>query len=380
MSDFIKNECFKFYNSCMTNGLKWRDIPKETVEDFLKERNIEKQYFEMNMKNIEYMYSFPKKIETFGIELEYAGRDNACNSNHELTEDLKYDSSVAGDGREWNLRPQKISEITSEKYKKLLESWMVTASNHGCLIHASAGNHIHFGRESTVAAYRETLEYDDEDCPDSEVMCSIGESVRKVFALFFGEGIPLYDKENNILTFDKKKKLTKTLNEETYTYIKKCYEALQFLYSVSNRSGNEAYGLGYDGTRGYTRHATVEIRVFRTTTDYRSVIARVLVSKFFVEWCCKARFADYEYIDWEEVPSIWDEINKEENKTIKDMYTYLAFHEHNKHSVGLSKDELREKLNVPKNICLAIKRRSSMIAKALLPNTAENKVKELFKF
>lgn len=380
MSDFIKNECFKFYNSCMTNDLSWRNIPKEAIENFLKERNIEKQYFEMNMKNIEYMYSFPKKIETFGIELEYAGRDNACNSNHELTEDLKYDGSVAGDGREWNLKPQKISDITSEKYKKLLESWMVTASNHGCLIHASAGNHIHFGRESNIAAYRETLEYGDEDCPDSEVMCSIGESVKKVFALFFGERTTLYDKENNKIEWKNKKKLTKTLNEETYTYIKKCYEALQFLYSVSNRSGNENYGLGYDGTRGYTRHATVEIRVFRTTTDYRSIIARVLVSKLFVEWCCKARFADYEYIDWEEVPSIWDEINKEENKTIKDMYTYLAFHEHNKHNIGLSKDELREKLNVPKNICLAIKRRSSMIAKALLPNTAEKKAKELFKF
>lgn len=380
MSDFIKNECFKFYNSCMTNDLNWRNIPKETVENFLKETGIEKQYFEMNMKNIEYIYSFSKKIETFGIELEYAGRDNDCNRNHKLTEDLKYDSSVAGDGREWNLNPQKISDITSEKYKKLLESWMVTASNHGCLIHASAGNHIHFGRESTIAAYRETLEYDDENCPDSEVMYRIGESTQRVFALFFENRIQLYDKENNKILWEEKKKLTKKLNEETSTYVKKCYEALQFLYSVSNRSGNEQYGLGCDGTRGYTRHATVEIRAFRTTTDYRSVIARVLISKFFIEWCCKAKFADYGYIDWEEIPSIWDEINKEENKTIKDMYTYLAFHEHNKHSVGLSKNELREKLNVPKNICLAIKRRSSMIAKALLPNTAENKVKELFKF
>lgn len=380
MSDFKKNECYKFYNACMTNGLNWRDVPKETVEDFLNKTDIEERHFESNMLSIEYMYSWPKKIETFGIELEYAGRNNACNRNHELTEDLKHDGSVAGDGREFNLKPQEISDITSEKYQKLLESWMVTASNHGCLIHASAGNHIHFGRNSTIDEYLETLEYDDESGPESEVMHSVGESVRKVFALFLGERMPIYDKENNTLEWEDKKKLTKTLNEETYMYIKRCYEALQFLYSVSNRSGNEDYGLGADGTRGYTRHATVEIRVFRTTTDYRSVIARVLVSKFFIEWCCKARFADNKYIDWDEVPSIWDEINKEENKTIKNMYTYLAFHEHNKHNVGLSKDELREKLNVPKNMSLAIKRRSSMIAKALLPNTAENKVKELFKF
>ena len=71
MSDFIKNECFKFYNNCMTNGLSWQNIPKETVENFLKETGIEGQYFEMNMKNIEHMYKFPKKIETFGI---YEGR------------------------------------------------------------------------------------------------------------------------------------------------------------------------------------------------------------------------------------------------------------------------------------------------------------------
>lgn len=380
MSDFAKNECYKFYNNCL-HLLNWRNIPKEAIEDFLNKTGIQGEYFASNMAAIEYIYSWPKKIETFGIELEYAGRDNACNRNHELTEDLKYDGSVAGDGREWNLKPQEISDITSEKYQKLLESWMVTASNHGCLIHASAGNHIHFGRNSTIDEYLETLEDDYIDGPDSEVMSSIGESVRKVFAIFFGERMPIYDKDNNTLEWSDKKKLTKKLNEETtYPYIKKCYEALQFLYSVSNRSGNENYGLGADGTRGYTRHATVEIRVFRTTTDYRSVIARVLVSKFFIEWCCKARFADYKYIDWAEIPSIWDEINKEENKTVKDMYTYLAFHEHNKHNVGLSKNELCEKLNVPKNISLAIKRRSSMIAKALLPNTAENKVKELFKF
>lgn len=379
MSDFEKNECFKFYNNC-SHLLNWRNIPKEAVEDFLNKTGINGDSFASNMANIEYMYSWPKKIETFGIELEYAGRNNACNERHELTEDLKYDGSVAGDGREWNLKPQEISDVTSEKYKKLLESWMVTASNHGCLIHASAGNHIHFGGNSTIDEYLETLEYDDDDGPNSEVMHRVGESVRKVFYLFFGGNTPLYDKENNQLTWGDKTKLTKTLNEETASFLKKCYEALQFLYSVSNRSGNEDYGLGNDGTRGYTRHATVEIRVFRTTTDYRSVIARVLVSKFFIEWCCKARFADNKYIDWEEVPSIWDELNKEENKQIKDMYTYLAFHEHNKHNVGLSKDELREKLNVSKSICLAIKRRSSMIAKALLPNTADNKVKELFKF
>lgn len=378
MSDFEKNECYKFYNN-YSHLLNWRNIPKEAVEDFLNKTGIQGERFANNMANIEYMYSWPKKIETFGIELEYAGRDNACNRNHELTEDLKYDGSVAGDGREWNLKPQKISDITSEKYQKSLESWMVTASNHGCLIHASAGNHIHFGRSSTIDEYMETLEYDDEDGPDSEVMCSIGDSVRHAFVFCFKDGT-IYDTENNTLTWGDKIRLTKTLNEETCLYTKKYYEALQFLYSVSNRSGNEDYGLGSDGTRGYTRHATVEIRVFRTTTDYRSVIARVLVSKFFIEWCCKAEFANKQYIDWEEVPSIWDEINKEENKTIKDMYTYLAFHEHNKHNVGLSKDELCEKLNITKTTALAIKRRSSMIAKALLPNTTENKVKELFKF
>jgi hypothetical protein len=86
------------------------------------------------------------------------------------------------------------------------------------------------------------------------------------------------------------------------------------------------------------------------------------------------------YVTWDNIPDTWEELQKEENKVVKDMYTYLAFHAHNKHKVGMTEEELRIKLNVSKQVARAIKTRSLMIAKSLLNNAPEKIAKELFKF
>lgn len=381
MSDFIKNTCYNLYEDYCNHR-----ITEEELNEILQKKDISKTTFDYRISCLDWLLELPKKIETYGIELEYAGYGTECNSNNELTEDVKYDASVADDGREWNLKPQKLEKLNDENYKRALESWMVTAVNHGCEMDSTAGNHIHFGEQYTIQDIEPEVyedEYGDEQeySTYSEAMEDIGRQVVKVFSKWFSIRRGIYwSDDTEVTNWLDMKKVKKELKKDTPSDILKCYEALQFLYSISNRSGQEEYGLGMDGTRGYTRHATVEIRVFRTTTDYRSVIARTKVSKFFLDWCCKTLLATQEYIDWDDVPSIWDELNKIENKEIKNMYVYLAFHEHNRHYMGLSVDELRTKLNITKVKTMAIKRRSSLIAKSLLPNTVENEVKQLFRF
>jgi hypothetical protein len=246
-------------------------------------------------------------------------------------------------------------------------------------MHVSAGNHIHFGADDMQEneEYQDDYYDDDEQQYDSAIMSWIGGAVRRVFNNIYGETI--YDTEGNVIPWGDKLKALKDASDSDPEK-KKCMEAIRFLYSVSNRHGTENYGLGNDGTRGYTRHGTVEIRAFKTTTDYRSVIARVIVSNFFLNWCAKIRFVIEGFIDWEDVPSIWDWLNETHHMNVKNMYTYLAFHCHNKHAVGHTKEELIEKLYISKKYATAITRRSSMIAKSLLNNSPEKRAKELFKF
>lgn len=372
MSDFEKNECYKFY-------MAHKETPatEEELEKFLEEKTISKETWLERKRRIEFLEKCIYSAKTFGIELEYAGRNTYCNENHELTETVKYDGSVAGDGREWNLKPKRFCNVRSDSYKKALESWMCSAIAHNCEMHVSAGNHIHFGADDMEENEEYQDDYYDEQQYDSEIMSSIGEMVRRVFSRIYGETI--YDTEDNAIQWSDKIKALKDASDESPEK-KKYMEAIRFLYSVSNRHGTEDYGLGRDGTRGYTRHGTVEIRAFKTTTDYRSVIARVIVSHFFINWCAKTRFALEGYIDWEEVPSIWEWLNEMHHINVKNMYLYLAFHCHNKHAVGHTKEELIEKLFISKKYATAITRRSSMIAKSLLNNSPEKRAKELFKF
>jgi hypothetical protein len=372
MSDYTSNECYKFYMA-----LKENQVTNEELEKFLEEKQICKEIWLNKKSRIEFIENCMCGIKTFGIELEYAGRNTYCNESHELTETVKYDGSVAGDGREWNLKPRRFCDVQSDSYMKALERWMLAAVAHNCEMHVSAGNHIHFGADDMIEDEDYQDDYYDEQHYDSDTMYLIGQAVRGVFNKIYGG--PIYDtEENTILWVDKIKALKDASDKEPA--VKKCMEAIRFLYSVSNRHGTEEYGLGNDGTRGYTRHGTVEIRAFKTTTDYRSIIARTIISEFFLKWCTKTRFAVEGYIDWDEVPSIWEWMNEAHYIVIKNMYTYLAFHCHNKHAVGHTKEELLEKLQVSKQYAAAITRRSLMIAKSLLNNSPEKRAKELFKF
>lgn len=373
MSDYTNNECYKFY-------MAHKETPatQEEIKNFLEEKSITEEVFLARKRRIAFLEKCIYCAKTFGIELEYAGRGTYCNDVDVsgLTETVKYDGSVAGDGREWNLKPQHFHDVRSESYKNLLESWMCRAVAHNCEMHVSAGNHIHFGADD-IEECNEYDDWDDEPLYESAIMASIGEAVRVVFNKVYER--TLYDSEGQTIGWCDKIRALKDVSDSEPEK-KKCMEAIRFLYSVSNRHGTEDYGLGNDGTRGYTRHGTVEIRAFKTTTDYRSVIARVIVSKFFIDWCAKTRFVIEGYMDWTEIPSIWDCLNEQSNANVKNMYTYLAFHCHNKHYVGHTKDELLEKLQVSKQYATAITRRSSMIAKSLLNNSPEKKAKELFKF
>lgn len=372
MSDYTNNECYKFY-------MAHKEIPatNEELEKFLEEKQIHKETWLNRKSRIEFIDRCIYSAKTFGIELEYAGRNTYCNETHELTETVKHDGSVAGDGREWNLKPKHFWDVRSESYKKALEHWMCAAVANNCEMHVSAGNHIHFGADDM----RENEDYEDDYYDEqhyfSETMSLIGQAVRITYNKVFGSTV--YDKEGNAILWTDKIRALKDASDQDIAK-KKCMEAIRFLYSVSNRHGTEDYGLGSDGTRGYTRHGTVEIRAFKTTTDYRSVIARVIVSKFFIDWCAKTLFASEDYIDWTEVQSIWDSINEPHHANVKNMYLYLAFHCHNKHTVGHTKEELIEKLQISKQYATAITRRSSMIAKSLLKNSPEKRAKELFKF
>lgn len=372
MSDYTNNECYKFY-------MAHKETPAtpEEIQNFLEEKSITEQVFLDKKRRIEFLERCMYSAKTFGIELEYAGRNTYCNEGNVLTETVKYDGSVAGDSREWNLKPQRLCDIRSDSYKKSLESWMCSAIAHNCEMHVSAGNHIHFGADDMEENEEYQDDYYDEQQYESAIMSSIGEMVRRVFHRIYGETI--YDTEGNAILWSNKLKALKDASDQDPEK-KKCMEAIRFLYSVSNRHGTEDYGLGQDGTRSYTRHGTVEIRAFKTTTDYRSVIARVIVSNFFINWCAKTRFALEGFIDWEEVPSIWEWLNETHHMNVKNMYLYLAFHCHNKHAVGHTKEELIEKLFISKKYATAITRRSSMIAKSLLNNSPEKRAKELFKF
>ena len=115
MSDYTNNECYKFY-------MAHKETPatQEEIQNFLEEKSLTEQVFLDRKRRIEFLEKCMYSEKTFGIELEYAGRNTYCNERHELTETVKYDGSVAGDGREWNLKPQRLCDIRSDNYKKSL--------------------------------------------------------------------------------------------------------------------------------------------------------------------------------------------------------------------------------------------------------------------
>lgn len=339
------------------------NVPYEQIEEMRKPliEELGKDVYWEEMDKLQSLLDEIHSEKKIGIELEYGGVGTYCNSSHELVETIKRDGSVSGDGREFNLKPELMRRINSKEYRTSLESFMHTACNHNCTDSATAGNHVHI----SLAHFGE----------DTEALLSFG--VASTFRRAMGDIIQ--NTNGDMINIFYRTYTKDEAHVETPAQTKRSYEAIQFLYSVSNRTGNEHYGLGYDGTRSFTRHQTTEIRCFRTSLDYRSIIARIKIAVFFVEWASRANLlTDRGYTTWEEVPSIWSDLFK--NKEAYDMYTYLAFHCSNRHNVGLSEERLIQKLSVTKQFARAIKARSRMIQKALKKTTPENKAKELFKF
>ena len=316
----------------------------------------------------------------FGIELEYGGYNNKLDydpaQEDEIIETIKTDGSVAGDGTEYNLKPLSFETLkSSKKLIKALESFCYRAANKRCTISNTAGMHIHFSWDKEF------------DTPMGAklgriLFASSDEIFTTTFNQFLKEsrGYPSLLLNNPVESFDWKEP------NETYKkwFIEKAkllYEAFQFIYSVSNRDGTEHYGLGTGYTRGYSHHKTLELRCWRTSYDFREIVARVFIARFFLQYILRlGLYTENElYDEIENMETIWEMINKEENAKLKSMYEYLAYNCRNKHKMGLPLHMLMAKLGTMQvSYPAEIKRRSDIYNKALTKNTSAKKAKETF--
>ena len=364
------------------DGLSYEEREKLVAEIYEKaNEGYDKAAFNRYFEYLETFFETIYSEKTVGIELEYGGSSNYCNASHPLTLTVKHDCSVSGDGREFNLIHKKLSEIRDSVYKKDIESFMVTAANNRCTESFTAGNHIHF-------AFAHDTCHDRESDTAKYLAGGIKKAINEAnYTVYGSKWKPEFENPDEPVwrtwyVFKNKVKRAVDINtgeERRISYL--YYNALEWLYTVSNRRGTERFGLGTDITRGYTYHGTTEIRAFKTSLDYRTILARIEITNFFLNYIAKLKFlTENEYVSDTEYPTIWDEMNREGNKNVKDKYTYLAFHHTNKHYVGLSEEDLRKELNKTKSFVLAVKKRSRMIQKSLNRKNAENEVKELFKF
>lgn len=307
----------------------------------------------------------------WGTELEFGGRgDFLPMSNYDsIIQEEKHDGSVSGSGREYNFIPFEYYHLRNVSTRKSFENFMKDAINKtNCTDSSSAGEHIHYSYDGICRAHGE------------DIQDAINEICMKVsgYATLFEE-MP-----HNIKYFNDQKDLAEKEQDLIMQYAKyedlqrdvKIYDAFRWLYSISNRTGNENYGLRRDVTRGFTFHRTIELRAWRTTLDYRSVFARVVVGWYWLTWMIeKAELNKLDFVDWHH-EDIWQYTR--ENEYLAGMYKYLAFHNNNKHQVGLDEQELILKLNVTKAFANAVKARSRMFAKQLKINSPEEQAKKLF--
>lgn len=318
----------------------------------------------------------------FGIELEYGGYNNWISFRDDpetLIETIKHDGSVAGDGTEYNLKPISFEDLKSnKKIIKALESFCYRVANKNCTLSKTAGMHIHFSWDK---------EFDtDEGRMMGRYLCDLA---NEIFSTTFNKYIraasitawPSLKITNPIEIIDWKEEGEDGLFKWKLEQIKKIYEAFQFIYSVSNREGTEGYGLGRGYTRGYSRHKTLELRCWRTTHDFREIIARVFIARFFLQYILRLGLYQENclYDEIINMPTIWNMLNKAENKKLKSMYEYLAYNVHNKHKMGLPLHMLMAKIGtVEEQYVKEIKRRSDLYNKALIKETNGKKAKEVF--
>lgn len=337
---------------------------------------------------------------TLGTELEYGGYDNRLsydgNDEENIIETIKHDCSVSGDGTEYNLKPVTEEEFNSPEYKKKLESFCFRAVNKDCRIVKSAGEHFHYKWDEAEPIMGHMLKGilfqqqaitrlvdKEEDITDLEKILGaeyikefsyneIAINTKMLAEYSYSENKRLKTKRED-LEVHNKSSLTYEENEYAKEFTRMTHEARQWLYCTSNRSGTENYGLGTDATRGWDRHETIEIRCWRTTTDFRSIIARGLVGKFFLSWILKnTMLAITGYLTPEE-ESIWNDMD---DKTRK-CFTYLAFHTNNSHGVALKVSDICMKLGVTEAFARAIKCRTSIYQKSLLKGSDDRKAKDL---
>lgn len=302
----------------------------------------------------------------FGTELEYGGRGDSYDCS--IVETIKDDGSVSGDGREYNLKPQELWAANKDTaFSRELESFMkINANKMHCTEHASAGEHIHYSYDGIATHDGRLIEQAIDDL--MSVTNGIYDFKNKItdyrnyeMRLKRAEGIEPYESKLH------------SINENIR--LEKLYEAFQMLYSTSNRSGGENYGLGRNVTRGYTRHGTIEIRCWRTTLDYRSVLCRARIGWDWLKWMIeKCILHEKGYIDWEyeSIMSIF------KNDHIVRDFIYLAFHTNNKHRVGWTEEEIMEKFNITRNYAKAIKTRSQLYKKQLIVGSDEERVRKMF--
>ena len=84
----------------------------------------------------------------FGTELEYGGRGEYCRNGFDsILETAKHDGSVAGSGREYNMKPKTMDEVWCKKsnFKTELEKFMLKQINeYNCTESVTAGEHVHY--------------------------------------------------------------------------------------------------------------------------------------------------------------------------------------------------------------------------------------------
>lgn len=312
-------------------------------------------------------------VAKFGTELEYGGRGEYVDREKysDIIQDEKTDGSVSGSGREYNLKPEPIwkswtqKSTTKQKYENFMKE---NANKLKCTEHVTAGEHIHYSYPGICGEDGSII-----TATMNELMTMLPYEARR-----FQKNINEYEYiKGYIKDYEEERNaITKIRKLNSLERIRKLYEAYQALYSTSNRTGFEPYGLARDVTRGYTCHGTIEIRCWRTTLDYRMVFCRANIGWQWLKWMIKKETLNKKgFIDWEE-ESFWKEINKTENTS--SAYKYLAFNIRNKHKVGLTETELVERLNETKAFAKAIKARSNMFMKQLVEGTAEDKAKKLF--
>lgn len=394
MSKTLKQIIYSVYKSNKNDEFMTEDKMFNVVNSLTEATREEFDKNISEIKDLEALFELDSSW-AFGTELEFGGRSNRLSydsdNNEELIETIKNDCSVSGDGTEYNLKPIYFKDLDNKKTK--LESLCYRMANKNCLIVPSAGEHFHYSWDKIspfmgciVQEFMGNYTSNDvrmyPDFKEDDISLKFGHKdsygtwyyTPKIRMMSVGYAHNRNRVEDALKLFELNKDES---NKESYDKSVAVYRLLQCLYTTSNRSGYESYGLGSDGTRGYTRHGTIELRCWRTTTDYRSIIARAHFGRFILREMLRYGIMEQRgFISYEE-ENIWNELRKD--PYILDCFRYLAFHVNNSHKCGCGVDDIETLTSTGHKYGIAIKQRTKMIQASLVGTNPESKAKELFK-